>query len=362
MKNKVILLSLVCVLLVGALLAACAPAPAPKPAPTPTPAPAPAPAPKIKLVYGNQNPETGWEVVQASKPWMKKVEEATKGQVTIDGFFGGSLFKPTDAWEAIKQGQTDIGFCAMGFFPGIASLSEFIMLPFLPLPSAEAGGDLMWRFYEKYPAMAKQYADIQVLNFVVLAPFFLQTRDKHVKTLEDIKGMKLRTLGGPQTEAARALGAAPVFLGIGDVYPSLEKGVIEGAFIPWEANMAYKINEVVKFYTYMPFSTGLFVIAANKKKWDSLPPDVQKAIMSVSGRGGSAWWSKIMGDGSSAEGRKNVIERKLPLNEYTLPPDELAKWTKAVEPVWDKWIKDNEAKGLTDARAILDDALKTLKK
>lgn len=364
MKNKVILLSLVCVLLVGVLLAACAPAPAPKPSPTPAPAPAPAPKPQpIKLVYGNQNPETGWEVSQASKPWLKKVEEATKGQVITEGYYAQSLFKGTDAWEAIKSGQTDIGFCAMGFFPGLASLSEFIMLPFLPLASAELGGDVMWQLYEKYPSLAKQYADVKVLNFIVLAPFFAITKDKQIKTLEDMKGMKMRTLGGPQADAFKALGGSPMFMGINEVYQNVEKGVVDGGFLPWEAIMSFRLYEVVKYYTYMPFSTGLFIIAMNNNKWNSLSPDVQKAIMSVSGRQGSAWWSKVMGDGSYQEGRKIVAEKKTTMIEYTLPPDELAKWTKAAgEPEWDKWIKANEAKGLTDAKAILDDAIKMLKK
>ena len=362
MKNRIVLMSVVCVLLVGMLLAACAPAPAPSPAPAPAPAPAPKPQP-IKLIFGSQNPEQGWEVSQASKPWMKKVEAATKGQVTFEGYFAQSLFKGTDAWEAIKQGQTDIGFCAMSFFPGIASLSEVMNLPFLPLPSAEVGGDVIWRLYEKYPALAKQYADVKVLNFIILYPFFLQTKDKQVKTLDDIRGLKLRALGGPQTDSAKALGASPVFLGINDVYPNLEKGVVDGAFLPWEALMSFKIYEVVKYYTYMPFNANLFIIAANNKKWNSLPPDVQKAIMSVSGREGSAWWSKIMGDGSYAEGRKLVQSKGTPMIEYTLPPDELAKWTKiGGEPIWEKWVKDNEAKGLTDARAILNDALSMLKK
>jgi TRAP-type C4-dicarboxylate transport system substrate-binding protein len=362
-KSRVIMVSLVCILVVGLLLGACAaPAPAPKPSPTPAPTPAPAPQP-VKLIFGSQNPETGWEVSKASIPWMKKITDASKGQITFQGYYAQSLFKGTDAWEAIKSGQADLGWIAMSFFPGIASLAEWTMLPGINYPSGYAAGDVMWQMYEKYPEMKKQFDDnIKVLAFPIIEPFFFQMKDKQIKTLDDIKGIKVRTVGGPQTDFLKALGASPVFMGINEVYENIDKGVIDGALLPWEANVSYRIYEIAKYYTIAPVSCGLFVIAMNKTKWNGLAPDVQKLIMDNSGKQASAWWSQVVSDDLAVFGKDNAKSKGKAYNEYVVPQDELDKWHSAAgKATWDKWIKDNEAKGFTNAKTILDDAVNTLK-
>lgn len=359
MKKGIILVALACVLVASLVVAGCAPAP--KPAPAPAPAPAPKPEP-IKLVFGTQNPETGWEVQNCTKPWLKAIEQATNGQVKTEGFYGESLFKATAAWEATKTGQTDMALITLSGYAGVFSVNEMATLPFMPYASAESGGAALWQVYEKYPSMQKQWADAKVLNFVILQPFFPVTREKQIKTIDDFKGLRLRALGGPQTDALKLLGATPMFMSINDVYLNIEKGVIDGSLVPWEALMAYKINEVVKYYTYVPFGASTFGVVMNLKKWNSLSPEIQKAIMSVSGQKGSALWSKNFGDGSFAEGRKVIGGRGTPMIEYTVPQDEVDKWVAVTaDATREKWIKDNEAKGITDARAILNDYIKFLK-
>ena len=352
MKTRVYLFVLVCLLGWGLMFSVFS---------QPVSAQAAKPA-SIRLVYGNQNPETGWEVVNCSKPWIQKVKEATKGVVDIQGHYAQSLFKGTDALEAIKGGQADLGFIAMGFFPGVASLSEVITLPFLPIPSSEAAGAVLWQLCEKFPSMQKQYAGIKVLNFIGLGPFVWIGRDKAIKTIADFKGLKLRSLGGPPTDMLKALGAVPVFMGINDVYLNIEKGVIDGALLPWEAMLSFKPYEIAKHFTYAPFHQAFFLIGMNEKKWNSLSPDVQKQIMSVSGRNGSAWWSYEMSDRTFEEGRKIVKSKGTQMIEFTPPPDEIEKWRKVGgEPTWDKWVKDNEAKGFKEAKEILDATVKMLK-
>lgn len=360
MVKNIFLVIFSIVLVCALVLLSCAPAPTPPPAPTPSPIPTPT-SPPIKLIYGHQNPENGWEVVNCSKPWMKKVETATKGKVTIDAYFAQSLFKATDALEAAKRGQADIVFLNIGYFPGIFSLAEVVNLPLLPVPSCEALADVSWQLVEKYPSMAKQYEDMKLLAFALAGTSLIITRDKQIRTMDDIKGMKIRIASGPPAEALKALGGIPQFMPVTDIYMNLEKGVIDGAITTWEAIMSWRLYEVLKYYTYVPFVTSTLIIVMNLNKWKSLPPDVQEAIMSVSGRGGSAWWSKVFGDESVIEGKKIAKSSGAQVNEYTLPPDELEKWTKiAREATWEKWVKDNEAKGLTNARDILNDTIKML--
>jgi len=347
-----------------------APAPAPTPdspdapAPAPTPAPAPEPKPQetIKLVYGSHDPPTGWEVTHCSEPWIAKVAEATNGVVQIEGHYAQSLFKGTQALEAVKGGQADLAFLNMGFFPGVASLAEVISLPFLPIPTSEIGGAAIWDMYEQFPGMQEQLSDIKVLAFVVLGPFIPMTDGVAVQTLEDFQGLKLRTHGGPPTEMLKNLGGVPVPTGITEVYPNIEKGVIDGAIMSWEANLSFRLYEVCDHYTYAPCYSTFFIVAMNMDKWNSLSPEIQEGIMSVSGREGSAWWSKGMSDDSAPVALENARnfakENGFEMVEYTPPAAEIEKWRQVSGiPTWESWIADNTAKGYPEAQEILDTIL-----
>ena len=87
-----------------------------------------------------------------------------------------------------------------------------------------------------------------------------------MKTLDDMKGLKLRVLGGPPTEMAKALGAVPTLIPMPDMYQALDKGVVDGAAVPWEAMHGFRLYEVAKNFTMVPFYAAYFSVCANKQK------------------------------------------------------------------------------------------------
>lgn len=347
MKHRVLLLSLVFVLLVSLLIAGCAPS---------------APKQVITLKYADQNPEIGWAGKNAAAPWLKQIDEATKGATKCEGYYSQSLFKGADAWEGVKSNQADFAWCFHGYWPGMTSLSDVMALPFLPVPSAEAASAVLWQLYEKYPSIQKQYADNKIMLLWTTSPYFLISNNKQIKTLDDIKGMKIRATGGPPTEMLKALGGVPVMMGMPDVYMNLQKGVIDAMLAPWEAIYTFKLFEVVKYYSYAPFFVTYFSQAFNTQKWNSLEPDIQKQIMSVCGLKGSKHWGKNMFDTAAAAVRTLIKEQKAEMIEYTLPAGELAKANEiAGKPLWEAWVKSQEGKGFKEAREILNTTLQMLK-
>ncbi len=356
------LLSLLLVLLISAIIISCAqPAPAPTPTPTPAPSQSPKPAP-IKLKYAEQNPEKGWAATHASIPWLKQMEDATSGAVQFEAYYSNTLIKAQDAWEAVKADLADVAQVMFVFTPGMFSLThELISLPFLPMSTAEAGSAVLWRNYEKYPSVQKQFADNKVVLLWAASPNLLVTTNKLVKTMDDIKGMKIRTPPGSATEMVKALGAVPVAVPMPDTYLNLQKGVVDGAIVTWEAILTFKFYEVAKYYTIAPLLSNGFCQAFNIQKWNSLDTETQKQIMSVCGLKGSKFWGN--GFNSTEDAVSPIIkERKYDMIKYTVPPDELAKWRKiAGEPLWDAWVKAEEAKGHPEARDILNDTIKFLK-
>ena len=316
----------------------------------------------IKLTLADQNPEMGWGPVHALQPWVKKVEEATKGKVKIDVYYSQTLAKGPDIWNAVKTGVADMGWCFHGYWADMTPLSDVITLPGLPFMKAEKGSEVLWKLYEKFPAIQREFKDVHVCQLWTSHPYFLITNKKQVKTMEDIKGMKIRTTGGPPTEQMKALGAIPVLIPMPDNYQSLDKGIIDGMGAPWEAILSFRLYEVVKYYTIVPTAAVYFSMSMNKQKWESLPKDVQDAITSVSGLEAAKFWGRNFFDTAEEGVDEQIKKGGYEMIKYTVPPDELARWTNvAGEPLWKEWVKKMEGKGRPEAQQILNATLELLK-
>ncbi len=324
---------------------------------------APSLAQVIKLTLADQNPEMGWGPVHALSPWVKKVEEATKGRVKIDIYWAQTLAKGPDIWNAVKTGVADMGWCFHGYWPDMTPLSDVITLPSLPFTKAEKGSEVLWKLYEKFPAIQREYKDVHVLQLWTSHPYFLITTKKQVKTMEDLKGLKIRVVGGPPTEQIKALGAIPTLIPMPDTYLSLDKGVIDGMGAPYEAIYAFRLYEIVKYYTIVPLSAVYFSMSVNKQKWESLPKDIQAAITSVSGLEAAKFWGRNFFDTAEEGVVDRVKKGNHQMVKYVVPPEELERWTKvAGEPLWKDWVKKMESKGRPEAQQVLNAALELLKK
>jgi TRAP-type C4-dicarboxylate transport system substrate-binding protein len=316
----------------------------------------------IKLTLADQNAEMGWGPVHALQPWVKKVEEATKNRVKIDIFPSQTLVKGPDIWNAVKTGVADMGWCFHGYWADMTPLSDVITLPGLPFKTAEKGSEVLWKLHEKFPAIQGEYKDVHVLQLWASHPYFLITTKKQVKTMEDIKGLKIRVVGGPPTEQMKALGAVPVSIPMPENYQSLDKGVIDGMGAPWEAIHGFRLYEVVKYYTIVPLSAVYFSMSVNKQKWESLPKDIQQAITSVSGLEAAKFWGRNFFDTAEEGVTERVKAGNYQMVKYVLPPEEVERWEKAAgEPLWKEWVKKMEGKGRPEAQNVLNETLKMLK-
>ncbi len=369
--KKLFLVILVAVMTISLILIGCAPAPSPKP--SPAPAPAPAPEKVIELKFGHQNPPTGHTTVKYLDPWAKKVEEACKGKVKITTYPAESLFKAREVIEATVGGVADIAWVQVGYFAASFPLTSVMSLPFLCLDSGKIDGKersggavnshILQELYETFPEVQAEWKNVKCLFVHCTDPYKLFTTKKPVRTMDDLRGLKLRELAGPPTEMWKLLGASPMMLPAPDIYEAASKGVIDGNNAPWAMVATYKLFEVFKYWTAAPTSAGQFAIIMNAGTWNKLPPDVQKAIMSVSGYSGA----QFAGDGGWGFEARDIVLEAAKKAGYTLEkidvtPAEFAKWKEiAGKPLWDKWVKDMEAKGLPGQK-VLDKTLSLLDK
>lgn len=314
----------------------------------------------IKLHY--EMPNTAPLPVYGFEPWAKAVEKATNGRVKVQIFPGDTLFKTRkDAVEAIKAGLADVAFMYAWAFSPQFDLIDAISIPFLA-PNAEVNSRTTWALFQKFPEIQAQWKDVKLLSAWTTDPYIFITTKKQIKTLEDFKGMKIRMTGGMATEMMKGLGGIPVAVPMPENYINLQKGVIDGMAAPGEAIAGFRLYEVVKYYTIVPTTCVTQELIMNRKTWNGFPPDIQKAIMSVSGEHAAIRMGGGCFDRAWTLVSEKVKESGSTMIKYTPPKREVDRWVKiAGRPLWDQWVKKMEKQGHKNARKIQEEAVRLVK-
>lgn len=321
---------------------------------------APAAEKAIELKFADFLVESTWGPQKAFLPWQRSVEAATNNRVKITHYGAQTLCKGFDAWEATKTGIADIAFAVHGYWGGKFPVSDVMALPVPPISTSRAASGIMWQLFQKFPEVADEYKEVKVLTFLLAGPYTLYTTDKvgELRTVKDFAGKKIRSLAGPGTDFFKAMNANCVLMPTGDVTSALQKGILDAVLLPRECIQTFKLGEMCKYMNYLPFFYGHMSIVMNLSKWNSLPPDIQEAIMSVSGLAGSELMGKRFYDDSyeglvvpemdrlAKTGRKIVI--------YTPTENELNGLSEVAKPIWQGWLGKMKARGV-NGQAILDE-------
>jgi len=233
-------------------------------------------------------------------------------------------------------------------------------LPFM-MTNAEATSKAYWEYVN---TVAKdEFKDVHLLAVNVHGPGMFHSREKQIRSMSDLRGMKVRGPTRQTTKLLAALGASPVGMPLPQIPDALSKGVIDAAIIPWEVAPSIKVEELVKSHTEFDAKDGslyttTFVMAMNQKKYDSLPPDLKKIIDNNTGLETSGFLGRVQQAGDipgrkAAEARKNTI--------LTFTSAEAANFRKASDQVDDDWVKEITAKG-HNGKMLLDTAKSLIQK
>jgi TRAP-type C4-dicarboxylate transport system substrate-binding protein len=318
---------------------------------------APAQAQQVVLKVHHFLPGTSNVHNNLIQVWCDKVAKESgdrmKCQIYPSMQLGGT---PAQLFDQARDGIADIVWTIPTYSAGRFVKSEVFELPFFTR-SAKGSSQAYWSFVQKHAL--DEYKGVR--------PIFLHTNDgssfhlssaKGVRTLEELKGLKIRAATRLNSRMLAALGATPVQMPLPSVPEAMSKGVIDGAMVPWEGVPAAKLQEIAKSHLDAPvgspkFSNSIFAFVMNQAKYDSLAPDLKKVIDANSGAAVSAWAGEKGFDSVVAANHKLASDRGNAL--ITLTDAETQRWIKASADVDDQWVKEVSAKGSNGA-ALLEDA------
>lgn len=298
---------------------------------------------RINIRFSTWHVPSGADVQQLWIPMLEEMKAKSNGRITYTMFAGGALGKGPDHYDIVRTGLADMGYATLTWTPGRFPLSDVLSAP-LVCPAKWKGAEVGMAMYDKM--LAREFPDVRVLHINNCVMAHLWTRDP-VTNLESLAGKKIRSPGGLQTRAIKALGATPVFMPLGDVYLSMETGVIDGVVTCPALVKAFKLHEVARHGVPISFgcvAEGLFV---NKDFWSRVPDDL-KPIIEDAGRHAYAhagvfdekWYDALMAE----FGAKLTI--------HQLPEAEQARWNERFQNMLLEWAGELEAKGQPAREAL----------
>ncbi|WP_417668293.1 TRAP transporter substrate-binding protein [Roseibium sp.] len=212
----------------------------------------------------------------ADAEWMARIEQQSNGRVAFTPYWGRTLVTSREGVDELAAGVADSAYIAPIYARSGYDMNRLVPGMFYGYTDAEKVLKVYMDLWEEFPVFAEELKGIHVVGYNVGTPMHLLLREAPVTTLDDLKGLRIRSAVdfiGPLS----AFGAEGVTMPMTETYPALEKGVVDGVIAPYEALKSLSFAEVVKYYSELPHSRGAYPSrAVNQAVWDTLPDDIRK--------------------------------------------------------------------------------------
>ena len=290
-------------------------------------------------------------------PWARKVEADSGGRIRIDLFpsmqLGGA---PAHLFDQARDGVADIVWAVPSATPGRFPKSEAFELPFVLSHRALVNSKALEDFAAAN--LQDEFREFHPLCFSCRDHGVLHTA-RTIKSIGDLKGLRLHVPNRLAAESVRALGAQGVSVPTPQVPMAISARAIDGCLDPWDAVPGLRLNDSLKNHTdfaEQALSSATFVLAMNRQAYDRLPRDLKTVIDNNAGQpvasmAGAMWDLEAKAVAGAARDRGEPV--------VVISGEGMAPWRKATEPViaaWHKQMKERKLDGdklLADVHVLL---------
>lgn len=290
---------------------------------------------KMILKSSDVHPE-GYPTVAAVQNMGKKLEAATDGRLTIQVYPSMQLGGEKESLEMAQLGALALTRVSVGVMGPIVDNLNVFNLPFVfrdinhmhKVIDGEIGQKLLQEI-NNHPT-----AGLIGLAWMDAGARSVYNSKRPVEKLEDLQGLKIRTMGNPMfVDMANAMGANGVAMGYDQLINALQTGVVDGA----ENN--YPSYDTGQHYNYAPYySTTQHLIIPeilvfSKKVWESLSPDDQALIRKFAAE--AQLEERKLWAEREQQALENMKKNNVTITEIS--PAEKKRFQEAMKPVWDKY-------------------------
>lgn len=287
-----------------------------------------------------------WKVWDDS---FEQLKRESNGKLLVKAYPGGVLHSMQDGFKAVRSGVSDLSHCYVSYAATSFKLMHATGLPGM-FPDAAVGSMVATVLYPKYFKEEYERMGVYLARTPLTPPYNIVTK-KPVRTLEDLQGMKIRSVGGTQAQAVEAVGATPIFLATPEAYTAFQRGTVDGVVGHDGAFIAFRSAEPAKAWTDLRFAAVETSICMNKDFFDKLPDDLKVVFYNWLQRWNQAD-AQLWYEGYAAESREQM--KKMGIEMIELDPAERQRILDAMDVVTERWIEEMEKEGLP-ARELVNE-------
>lgn len=305
---------------------------------------------EFTLLFATYSSENGFGAA-GLKAFGDDLEQKTNGRVKVEYSYSQALGKIPQYYDLLVNRTADVVFYSPYQTTGLFPLTEVGTLPFI-VPTGEIGSKAFMEVYQAGLLDKRAYEETKTLFVSNDRGSNLRNSQKPVTTLADCKNMKIMIPGGEIMSArATAMGVVPVVVTGTDVYPALQKGTIDGQLTGWAPMLQFKWCEVNHYATEPLIGGSPWIVGMNWDSYNDLPEDIRLIIDEMSQSDKYMLADAETVDKLNEASRECFLAAGGQIDEWT--PEALEQMGTNMVAVWDKWINDNEKKGLP-ARELVD--------
>lgn len=294
---------------------------------------------EITLRSSDTHPD-GYPTVEGVKAMAAEVKEKTQGRICIEVFPSSQLGEEKDTIEQTQFGVIDMIRASFGSFNDIVPITQTVSLPYLyksdeHLHKVMDGpiGQEIAKGFEEHGLVPLAYYDGGARSFY--------NAKKPIRTVEDLKGLKFRVMQNDVfVDMMTALGATATPMPYGEVYSSIQTGVIDGAENNFPSYDSSGHAEVAKYFTLDQHLMVPELVAVAKTSWDKLSPEDQ-AIMREAAQNSATLQRRLW-----AEQEKASEDKVAAAGAEIIKDVDKTAFIEAMAPVYEKYVTTPEARDL----------------
>ncbi|MBN2059484.1 MAG: TRAP transporter substrate-binding protein [Deltaproteobacteria bacterium] len=299
----------------------------------------PASADTLKLTLASTlAPNSNLEL--AAKQYADIIGEKTGGQIQITHYGGGSLYDAKDLIPAVAKNQVNMGILHVAMVGRRSGILEFVSsfgamgcwtsfdhyYRFIDLPEVRALAD----------AEFEKYFNAKLLGPLAYGTGLFARSGKAIKTVEDFKGLKIRSSGAAQAAMFKVLGAVGVELDSSEIYTALQRGTIEACTTGSSRVRRARLYEVAPYITINPTEPFMsFYLVINKDVWGKIPAKDQ-ALFIEEARALEGWTRDFVANEYKEDLEAIGAKAKI---IYDMSPEEKKKLVAVVRPAMVEFSK-----------------------
>ena len=253
-----------------------------------------------------------------------------KDKVRVRTYPAAQLYTGQEESQAVMKGEIQMAYVIASAMDLVHPSMELWKLPYL-FPDIETSYKVM-----DGPVGKKAFANVEpsgvsIVGSVSSGTVIVSNSKRPIKTVEDFKGLKMRSFGPMGATTLRALGAMAVVTASEETYTALQQGVIDGATTPAGVFLARKYYDVQKYTTNAGMLNATFgFIIVNSAWWKGLPADVRTGLSDVVQKVIKEQRQEIVADDEKVFEQIKAKGCQL----LVLTPAEQASWKAALQPVY----------------------------